>query len=163
VTLRSGRGNVWGSDEHDALNVPRAAVYRAATHNIATGGAAQIITWDRLDHDTDGMWDPTKPTILTIRTTGLYVVTTAIVWPANNTNYRQLWISRNGGLTFGNIIQPQLVTISSQELTAQTELYAGDTLNTFAAQNTGGVLTLPANGTQSSRDHRLHACLISTL
>ena len=151
MTLRPPRGNIVLEDEYAVNNMPRAALWRNAAHNISTGGAAQIITWDRLDYDTDGMWDPTKPTILTCRTAGLYACSAAILWPSNSTNYRQMWISRNGGLTIGNIIQPQLVTISSQEVNGQIELNAGDTLGVFAAQNTGGVLTLPGGAVQSSR------------
>lgn len=161
---RRSRGNVLDADVYETLNQPRAFVYRAATHNVATGGAGVIIQWDTLVYDTDGMFDSTLNTQLTIRTAGLYEVKAWVLWPASAASYRQIFL----GTSLSNFVvhrlnQPSAVTIVTSEVNSQLALNAGDFIQVYVAQNTGGVLTLPVSGTSSVYDHGLQACLISTI
>ncbi len=142
--------------------MPRASVWRAAAHNVATGGAYVAIEFDNLDYDTDGMWATTAPTRLTCRTSGLYAVEGWCVWPTSGTSYRQICILKNGNAQVVRTTPPFATTVVSSWISAQLALVAGDYLVLGVAQNTGGVLTLPANGTTAVRDHVFQACLIST-
>lgn len=144
------------------LDKPRAFVYRAATHNIPTGVATAVI-WDTVARDVDGMWSIANPTRLTARTQCTLKVTGWVLWPANAASFRQLSIMRNGVVAFTSIIQPNTVpTATTQELTRDVEMNAGDYVELGATQNTGGVLTLPVSGSASTYDHGLQVCLLST-
>jgi hypothetical protein len=165
--MHPGRSNVWGSDEHEVLNVPRVCVIRKAVHNIAGGGVSTPIQWDGKLYDTDGMWDPagsaTTISRLTCRTAGLYDVHGWILWPANATSYRQLWIVVNAVLAYSTVIQPNTVpTVVSQETNRHIALNAGDYIQLAAGSN-AGALTLPVTGSTAAYDHGFQACLISTI
>jgi hypothetical protein len=159
--LRSIRGNVYGSQgQAEVLDVPRCSVYRATAHNVGTGGTPNQISFDTLDYQSEGMWNPAAPTHITCLTAGVYLFTGQVVWPSNATNFRNLAFLKNGVTVYGDsYATPSAVTVTGQNTAAHIPLNAGDYVEMYAAQNTGGVLTLPAN----PRWQAASACLISTI
>lgn len=145
------------------LNKPRCFVSRQAAHNIANGGTLQFITFDTVVRDDEGLWDASNPTVLTLKTPGEYTCTGFAVWPSNSTNFRQIFLVVNGVARFADIIAPQPVTTSSQQITREVELNAGDELQLALAQNTTtNPLVLPASPAMSVYDHGLQIVLSST-
>lgn len=158
----SGRSGVVDSVVARMMDVPRAFVARSSAHNVGTGGGVTTIQWNTRNQDNDGMWGSTIPTRLTIKTPGEYEIVSWILWPANATSYRQIYLLLNGGLYACKTEQPNTVpTVYSQEITRLIQLDAGDYIETGAAQNTGGTLTLPATGATCEWDHGCQVCLTS--
>lgn len=156
------RGNILNGISR-ILDKPRVFVYRTAGHPVAGTGAAVKIIWDSVDTDVEGMFSTGTNTRITCVTAGLWQVEGWVLWPANGNSYRQLWIMKNNALTFSSVIGPnQVPTVTSQELSRQIRLTAGDYLELAAGQGTGGILTLPATGGSSAFDHGFQACWIST-
>lgn len=162
--LRPIRGNVYGSQgQGEALDVPRAFLWRSAAHNIANGGGAVAIEWDTAIYDVEGMWSSAANTRLTIRTQGIYAVNGWLLWPSDSTSYRELWVTHNGALEFVNLVQPSAVTVTGQSISRFVSCNAGDYLELKAAHNSAtNPLVLAGGGGQSTYDIGIQACLIST-
>lgn len=147
------------------LNVPRAAAYRLATHNVPTGGAAQPIQMDTIDYDVDRMIDLGSPTLasrFTCHSAGVYDFSCDILWPAPaSVTFRQMNLLKNGAIWKNSIQYPNTAGAHSQHLNGQVSLIAGDYIEVAAAQNTGGTIALLGN-TFSIRDISMQVCLAST-
>lgn len=154
------RGNITtGMDR--ILDKPRCSVYRLAAHNVLTGGGVNVINMDTLDYQSEGMWSAALATHIICITAGTYRFTGTLIWPANATSFRQIYLLKNS-VTFVQIIQEPSAALSmSQQITADIPMNAGDYVELGAGQNTGGTLVLPGNAF-SLRDISLQACLIST-
>lgn len=164
--LYSARANKMGRDVYAVLNVPRAACHRVATHNVPTGGAATPIQMAQLEYDTDGMVDlssATSASRFTIRTTGIYATTGAILWPAPaSVTFRQIILLQNGAQWKSLIAFPNTAGAAAQEINGQISCVAGDYIELAAAQNTGGTIALLGN-TFTIRDLSFQTCLVSTI
>lgn len=158
-----GKGNV-DAVTGRILSVPKLTLIRNGLHNIASGGVFVPIQWDQKVVDTDGMWNASAPTIIKVVTPGRWALNAQILWPFDATSFRELLIEVNGFIEFGTVIEPQQVTIGSQEVNKQIDLKAGDSIRVGAAHNSAtNPLTLPGNGTVSRHDHTFQLCLISTI
>lgn len=147
------------------LNVPHAAAYRLATHNIPTGGASTPVQMDTIDGDPDHMIDLSSATLasrFTCHTPGIYVFAASILWPAPaSVTFRQMNILKNGAIWDNTIQYPNTAGAHSQHLEGQIKLLTGDYVEIGAAQNTGGTIALLGN-TFSPRDISMQLYLAST-
>jgi len=64
--------NVLTVDVNNLIVPPAVSVFRSSTLSGYTSGSA--ITWQDKHYDTDSMWSSGAPTVITVGTTGLYVV-----------------------------------------------------------------------------------------
>jgi len=118
-----------------------AHVHRSTQQLISTT-AAQAVSFDVLDYDTDSMWNASTPTRLTCQTAGKYLCTAQLAWTANTNAMRGVLIEVNGVIVAGGKQQPNP---SSPEETLincswQGSMAMNDYVEMFARQNTGSTL-----------------------
>jgi hypothetical protein len=106
-------------------------------------------------HDTDGMWDAGSPTVITIQTTGLYLVTAAITAgspTANAITTLQMSLNTSAGGSFASFgTNGNTGTGAAASVSAVTSLTAGDTVSVQCYYNgSGASLTIGASSTMSA-------------
>ena len=117
------------------------------------------VSWDTDSgsgaHDTDGMWDAGSPTVITIQTTGLYLVTASIgasSATANAITTLQMSLQTSAGgnfASFGN--EGNTGTGANASASGVTSLTAGDTVSVLCYFNGSGTgLTIGTNSTMSA-------------
>lgn len=86
-----------------------------------------------------------SPTILTAKTSGLYLVTGEILWAANADGRRDLWVY-SGATAVGMVRQPAITAglTTYQTVVALVPLAIGGTLSLKVLQTSGGDLALTA-------------------
>lgn len=161
---KRGRTNQLDADVYETLNVPRACIYFDSTTANGSGavasGAQWDVIWDSVSYDSDGMWDPTLPKRLTVKTTGLYLWTAQIAWINNAFGDRLAYFVKNNSFPFGTTYDPTTVAFPMfQFLSCPQPMNAGDYVMLRVTQNSaagvGLYQTLGNNGFQ--------ATLISTI
>lgn len=158
--------NMSGMDQIN--DKPRCRVIQTTAQAIAVSGAATKISFDNVttaDVDTDGMWNATNLTRVTIRTTGFYSVWAYVRWAVGAAGVqRDAWISKNN-VAFKYV--PNFITFPSATVSATNvmatgmALFAGDYLEVLVLHDFGASLSL-SNGGGDSVAAELIACLIST-
>jgi hypothetical protein len=117
------------------------------------------VTWDTELFDVGGMHSTSSNTSrFTVPTggDGLYLITTVVVFAANGTGLRRAQIRKNGaelvGLS-GNTVMHGVTAAGDVgvPLTAIADLAAGDYLEVYAWQSSGGALNINS-GAAGSRD-----------
>lgn len=161
MTLRPGRGNYFGPDEYNVLNVPRFRVY-FATASFAFGPGTNYLSWDTIDYDTDGMCSVSASPFVTCRTAGLYHVKGSILW-SGLVATQWLWLR----VIVNNIATQAVATTTAQGINAGFGTYmegsgqwlaqAGDTIGLYAFTNAGATI----NGTKWNS--ALEGHLVSTI
>ena len=109
---------------------------------IPNGGA--YFQLDTINYDTDGFFNISNPTRFTIPTGlgGKYLCTFSIIWAVNTTGVRAIAIQKNGSdvRRFPQI--PAAAAYIGNNGSAVIECVAGDYIELFPYQNTGGNLDI---------------------
>ena len=154
--------SLWNDDVRDAVNFlispPRVKVYKTANQSIANAAYA-CLTWNAEAFDTDTMHDnATSNSRITFTTAGTYQVTLNCLWANNSTGLRNHTIEKNGTTTQGSgttiiepfAIQPVAATHSGASISVSASFVAGDYIQAFVFQNSGGALNLAGNSESHS-------------
>lgn len=82
---------------------PRVTAKRTSTLSI-TLNTDTVVTWQaEQGNDFDAMWDGAAPTVLTVKTEGLYVIRSQTVWNSTTTSVHEMDITINGSTTAASI------------------------------------------------------------
>lgn len=123
----------------------------AATQSIADSTQVKV-DWDTEDYDTHAVLDIATNDRWTCPVAGKYTVKSLIEFSANATGQRAVTLYKNGSAyaELGNI--PQATAGASARVGGATDidLVAGDYLEIFVLQNSGGSLSIGTNGVQYS-------------
>lgn len=123
----------------------------AATQSIADSTQVKV-NWDTEDYDTHAVMDIATNDRWTCPVAGKYTVKSLIEFSANATGQRAVTLYKNGSAyaELGNI--PQATAGASARVGGSTDidLVAGDYLEIFVFQNSGGSLSIGTNGVQFS-------------
>jgi hypothetical protein len=146
--------SLWNDDVRDAVNFlispPRVKVYKTANQSIGSSGWA-CLTWDAEAFDSDTMHsNTTANSRITFTTAGTYLITFNAMWANNSTGLRNHTIEKNGNTTQGNgtaiiepfAIAPVAATHSGANISVIASFVAGDWIQAFVWQNSGGALNL---------------------
>ena len=152
--------SLWNDDVRDAVDFlispPRVKVYKTASQSIATYSWA-CLTWNAEAFDSDTMHDnATANSRITFTTAGTYQITYNAFWANNATGLRNHTIEKNGNTTQGNgtpivepfAISPVAASHSGASISVMASFAAGDWIQAFAWQNSGGALNL-SGGSES--------------
>lgn len=131
----------------------RAYAYRSSDQTIATA-SWDVISMGAENYDTNGLHsNSTNPSRITAAVAGLYLVTAQVNFAGSSTGDRRLQIRKNAGGTQANGTlwgqDNRRATASNNtvsNLSAQVPLAAGDYVELFVYQDSGG--NLAANGGQ---------------
>lgn len=131
----------------DALNFMLQAPYCEVSHNttqsIANNTAVEV-TFNTEWYDTDSMHDTaTNNSRITSATTGIYLVTAQVAFAPNTTGTRELWLRRSDGTVYGRqSFNPANNNNGFLSTAWHVPLTAGQYVETFAFQNSGGALNI---------------------
>lgn len=132
---------------------PIAKVSVTANQPVASGapGTSQILNWDSAPADGDGMFDPSNPSFLTIRTAGWYRILLRLRWASGSASERVADVLVNGTADPLNMTATCTTTMGGsgvvdQQCFAYEHLAAGAALYASVFQNSGGSLNLLPNG-----------------
>ncbi len=154
----SGTGTTWNPVAF--VNSPRSHAYINANQSLATSGTAYAVTWTTNNYGTNYDNEFTASSSrLTANTAGLYHIAVRSAFAYNATGNRELQICKNsagvagGGTVLTDTIvaagtatgSPPLVMGSAFDI----QLAAGDYLETFVTQSSGGALNLLAGAYSS--------------
>ena len=128
----------------DIMTVPVCRVRKNATQNIWHNDYTVFPSWDVVDIDTDSMFSTSAPTILTIKTAGIYRINAGVQFSANVTGARSVGVMVNA-LDIKNFT---ISASSTTNITPQIEtgllrrLNVGDNVKIYAYQNSGVLVTM---------------------
>ena len=131
---------------NDCFDPPRAHVYNSANISITTSGTAQAMTFDSELKDSGGMHSTSVNTSrLTIPAggSGFYIFGGNVTFAANATGYRGLEVRLVGVTPIAYTRVPTVTTGSVGHRSCIAGAYpltAGDYIELFAIQNSGGAL-----------------------
>lgn len=164
IRLRSGRGNMWGDNFGlaDALNMPRASMWRAAALAVVSGTPTSL-AWDTAEYDTDGM--NVGGGRLTARTAGVYDYNTTVGFQNEAAGYRQVHFRKNGAGVYGIVTDTSPSVVSYDYLTTSFKftLNAGDFIDVVITSTAAGAGLSIDPATATNRVNCFQACLISTI
>lgn len=137
------------------LNPPRVSVSQASGTNFPTSGTAAVVGWDTEAYDTDGnaMHSTSSNTSrLVAVTAGTYAVSVSLGFASNTTGIRTADLRKNAA---GNVASGTRIAFwSALAVTGSTTttvggsidvvMAAGDYLEVFGFQTSGGALALTA-------------------
>lgn len=132
----------------DERGVPAVKAVRSTNQSIPNASATAVSFTDPEEYDTDSMHDTvTNATRITIKTPGLYRITSKLLFPANATGVRQVEVRKNGAvITNGfNLLTANSVNSTSPEATYDLQLAAGDYIEVLAYQNSTAALNVTAS------------------
>lgn len=162
--IRAIRGNVYGSQgQGEALNVPRASVYRTTALGIPTG-TPTLIPWDTVEYDTDGMWRPGTPSALICVTAGVYRYT---CWGsyanAGDATFRQFYFTKNGLDQRSEIVLTAFNGFrTSLTNSVEFDMDAGDFVQPVFAHGSATTPLAFGVATAATRLNGFQCCLVST-
>ena len=135
---------------------------RTSAYSVGNGGYATI-PFESIGHDTDQMWSSATPSRVTIKTAGVYNITTHLVWAPNGTGHRAVGLHLNS--VYVQEHNEMAVTSGGAgtvvTMTTTLSLKVGDYLEIGGWQNSGAALnviggsltatlaTSPTRGSQS--------------
>lgn len=101
---------------------------RTTPQNMPSGNWAEIV-WDTEEADTDNMWDPVSPTLITIQASGIYMVTGGIVYtPSGNGSIRVARVElETGGAVVDTRVPPVGATFTTGVTTTTVAYFAEGT------------------------------------
>lgn len=102
-----------------------------------------LVSFNTEVFDTDNMWVIGSPTVITIRTAGLWVFGASSVWPGNTTGNRFMfwqYTSPSGSITLIDSARDATTGDMGFELNYQWHFEVGDILSLQVAQTSGGAL-----------------------
>jgi len=115
-----------------------------------SNGADSVVSWASATYDNDTMFSAGTPNRVTVKTAGIYVVTSTIVWPSNNTGERISWIQLNGSTAtrWGNRRGGAWSSGPTEySIAAQIKCAVNDYIQLGVYQSSGGSLDLQSAGT----------------
>lgn len=131
----------------------QARVYNSAALTITNGGGGDTaLTFDSEHYDYGDLHSTAANTSrLTCAVPGLYLITGHVEWAANVTGERDLRMKLNGTTYIGYDTRNAVTTgfETSQPLTAQWRLGAGDYVELCVWQNSGGNLNVVRSANRS--------------
>lgn len=135
------------------LNTPLAVLTQANAQSIANGAPAAI-SYDGTFLDTyGGHSNSVSNSRYTAQVAGWYFVKAGVVWAGNATNNRDIQIYKNGvAYTYSWTAVPAAGTFNDPgvETSALVQLNAGDYVEAFGTQNSGGALSTAVVSTIAS-------------
>lgn len=145
----------WANSVRDAINFlldqPAAFAYQTTGVVVATGTATEtLMTFDTESWDNDVMHDnATNPSRVVAKTSGKYLVSMQVAFPANATGVRYAILRKNaagasGGGTAIAFARDQSASATGASYVSKTlevNMAANDYLELFAIQTSGGNLT----------------------
>lgn len=148
-----------GNPPHDSdfnflLSKPTGGAYQTTPQAALVTGTSTLITFDTLWYDKDTpMWSAGVGSQLNFNTAGNWLVGAALLWNSNATGTRQLDIRKNSaGLSTGGIrvgVDLRNATSSGNVTNSLAVplvgVVAGDYVQVFGSQNSGGNLALVSN------------------
>lgn len=138
VAWLGGAGQTVDERGVPAVKATRTAAFSAGLVPNATMTA---IPWDSEDYDTDSSHDlSTNTTRLVAKTSGVYRIYGQLNWPILAAGFRELAIRRNGS-TIGIEDTPNTNNTQAQQVVTEAYLAAGDYVELFAWQSSGGAVT----------------------
>lgn len=134
------------------LSPPRCGVYQTAAGTFTTSGTFYAVGFDTEAYDTDSMHSTSSNTSrLTATTSGLYTVLAQIAFASNATGIRSVDVRKNaaGNPASGTLLLSERATAVSGVVTTvpvafDVQLAAGDYIELFGAQTSGGSLNSSA-------------------
>ncbi len=124
-----------------------AFAYSSSAQTIGSSGAHTALTLTATIFDTSSYWSAGAPTRITIPTTGYYFIASHVTYVANATGGRLLKVYKDGvslsNLSAGDT--PNSATECSLGLSSIRSLTAGEYLELYTWQNSGGNLDTTAN------------------
>lgn len=156
--LTGARNGTVDADTYRVLNVPRVALLRLAAFSCADSTFLSI-PWDTTEYDTDKMWDPNVPRVITAKTSGVYNVTACVVFDPSATGIRQIFLRKNG---VGSYNPSTNGPYSYTSTSANIMMNKGDVVDAVIVQTSGSPLSTTAF---TLPDHltALQAVLVSTI
>lgn len=143
---------VTAADLAFALDPPRGFI--SSTSGSFANTVKSVITFSTLGWDTDSMWSAGTPTRLTVKTPGLYVVTTSVIMAAANYNLLNINTRANagasgtGGTSIYNYV-PLNVAVTgtatafvATNFVIEREFTTNDYVEVFVEQQSGATRTL---------------------
>jgi hypothetical protein len=155
--LTAAQLNVAGTAINNLVLPPSCQIRRTTNQ---TGYTSTAITWSSAAFDTDGMWSAGSPTILTIQTTGLYLVTlTGLTEATASLNRVLVTINKNGTSCFS---QEAFGTTTQAyfSVSSTLSLVATDTLSAVVNYGGGSAYIIDGAATETSSQTRLTATWI---
>lgn len=148
-------------DNFEALYPAACRVYHSANQAVASGGGGGTLAFNSEDYDTDAMHSTSVNTSrITATRAGKYHVGAVLIWAANATGQRQVFINRNGSTIAANVHNNAGGSVGAQmALSCDVALTAGQYVEVGVWQNSGGSLNVEAFGIQSPSlwAHRISA------
>lgn len=148
-TLTAALLNTHLRDNLIAVGTPRRCQITASSTTDVPDNAWTLISFDGEVYDSDAMHSTgTNPSRVTANATGDYAVHAAVGWAANNTGMRGLQVRKNaagspsGGTAVAQRNWPAgASTVQTVELYRELLLTAGDYIELFRYQSSGGNLS----------------------
>ena len=130
-----------------STSIPVCRVRKNATQNIWNNDYTVFPSWNVADIDTDGMFSTSTPTVLTVKTAGIYQINAGVQFSANTTGSRSVGIEVNNADIKNFVLSaPSTTNISPQiETGLLKRLNVGDTVKIYAYQNSGILVTMTGN------------------
>lgn len=136
----------------------RCKLYRSANKSI-NNTTATAIDWDAEEFDAGGLHDTvtnnTRITIPTDGNTGVWLLSAAVLWEANNTGTRSVTIRKNGATAIATSVDagaPDYQTIT----VLVNSPAAGDYFEVVVEQSSGGALLVTASDPFDSMFQAVH-------
>lgn len=128
-------------------------VYNSGSVSI-NSATPTALTFSNEDHDTNTIHDPGSPTKLTIPTGkgGKWLVGASVVWESNTVGAREVAIRKNGSANTGggNAVEASSNNPTTVSTTTIISLAAGDYIEAYVTQKSGGALNVIVNDSGSS-------------
>jgi hypothetical protein len=128
----------------DERGVPSARARKTVSQSISNATYTAVTYAESEDYDTDGIHDlSTNPSRFTAKTPGIYSVIGNVSWASNSTGRRQLVIYKNGsGVGISEQRSATNGAWDGQFITGEVQLAAGDYVEIWAWQDSGGALNI---------------------
>ncbi len=123
-------------------NAPKVRAYFSSAGTSIVNNTTTAMNFDAEAYDIGNIHDNANPSRFTVPVTGYYRMS-AIVWfQTNSTGFRQLYLKRGGTVNLASALIPAVNGANTMMvITTAAYLSAGDYVEVYALQNSGGDLT----------------------
>lgn len=128
-------------------NIQFQKVVRTTNLSIAVSGTPQVIVWESSagQYNLFGLWNSAvNPSRVTIARAGIYTLVGNLAFAANGVGDREIYFQKNGAGIFGRQTTAFSTVANEKSTTAIVALVAGDYIELFANQTSGGALNAVA-------------------
>jgi hypothetical protein len=129
-------------------SIPAARVTNSADQTIGTSGVTAL-AFDTARYDTANLYAPASNTRLTAPVDGIYVISASVQWaPTAAGGLRSLTLQRNAAAFLAADTRDDVASTTSstsQDVTTQARLNAGDFIRAQVFQDSGGDLSVKAS------------------